>query len=379
MHFLTRHPLLIVFVAAAIALSSGLYSKLQQAPAGGGPGMMGGPPGGIGQTTVTVAVVAREMLSDDVESVGTAQANESLNLTAKVSDTVTAIHFSDGAFVEQGDVLVELTNTAEAARLSEARAAEADARRQYDRLQSLIETNLISQTDLEDVRTRWETSEARLEGVIANMDDRLIRAPFTGILGFRNISEGSLVTPNTIITTLDDISTIKLDFNVAEVYLAQLAPGQTIKANSIVYRGQTFEGIVTSVGSRVDASTRSVQVRAEIENSAGLLRPGMLLTVDLTLNPRDAIVVPEAAVVPSQGRQYVFVVDEESVARRIEVELGRRRPGHVEIVSGVVPGQRVVTQGIAQVRPGSRVRIVNQEGAAPTSAASPANTLQDRS
>lgn len=379
MRFLIRHPLLIVFVAGAIALTYGLYGKLQQSPAASGPGMMGGPPGGMGQTTVTVAVVAREMLADDVESVGTAQANESLNLTAKVSDTVTAIHFSDGGFVEQGDVLVELTNNAEAARLAEARAAEADARRQYDRLQSLIDTNLISQTDLDDVRTRWETAEARLEGVIANMDDRLIRAPFTGILGFRNISEGSLVTPNTVITTLDDISTIKLDFNVAEVYLAQLQPGQSIKANSIVYRGQEFGGIVTSVGSRVDTATRSVQVRAEIENSAGLLRPGMLLTVDLTLNPRDAIVVPEAAVVPSQGRQYVFVVDEESVARRVEVELGRRRPGQVEIVSGVVPGQRVVTQGIAQVRPGSRVRIVNQEGAVPTSAASPASGLQDRS
>jgi len=379
LRFLLRHPLLIVFVAGAIALTYGLYGKLQQSPAASGPGMMGGPPGGMGQTTVTVAVVAREMLADDVESVGTAQANESLNLTAKVSDTVTAIHFSDGGFVEQGDVLVELTNNAEAARLAEARAAEADARRQYDRLQSLIDTNLISQTDLDDVRTRWETAEARLEGVIANMDDRLIRAPFTGILGFRNISEGSLVTPNTVITTLDDISTIKLDFNVAEVYLAQLQPGQSIKANSIVYRGQEFGGIVTSVGSRVDTATRSVQVRAEIENSAGLLRPGMLLTVDLSLNPREAIVVPEAAVVPSQGRQYVFVVDEESVARRVEVELGRRRPGQVEIISGVVPGQRVVTQGIAQVRPGSRVRIVNQEGAVPTSAASPVSSLQDRS
>ena len=379
MRFLIRHPLLIMFIAGAIALSYGLYGKLQQSPAASGPGMMGGPPGGMGQTTVTVAVVGREMLADDVESVGTAQANESLNLTAKVSDTVTAIHFSDGGFVEQGDVLVELTNNAEAARLAEARAAEADARRQYDRLQSLIDTNLISQTDLDDVRTRWETAEARLEGVIANMDDRLIRAPFTGILGFRNISEGSLVTPNTVITTLDDISTIKLDFNIAEVYLAQIQPGQSIKANSIVYRGQEFGGIVTSVGSRVDTATRSVQVRAEIENSAGLLRPGMLLTVDLTLNPRDAIVVPEAAVVPSQGRQYVFVVDEESVARRVEVELGRRRPGQVEIVSGVVPGQRVVTQGIAQVRPGSRVRIVIQEGAVPTSAASPASGLQDRS
>lgn len=379
MHFLTRHPLLIVFIAGALALSYGLYTKLQEAPVGAAPGMMGGPPGGMGQTTVTVAVVSREMLADDVESVGTAQANESLNLTAKVSDTVTAIHFNDGGFVEQGDVLVELTNNAEAARLAEARASEADARRQYDRLKSLIETNLISQTDLDDARTRWETAEARLEGVIANMDDRLIRAPFTGILGFRNISEGSLVTPNTVITTLDDISTIKLDFNIAEVYLAQLQPGQTIKANSIVYRGQEFQGIVTSVGSRVDTSTRSVQVRAEIDNTEGLLRPGMLLTVGLTLNPRDAVVVPEAAVVPSQGRQYVFVVDEESVARRVEVQLGRRRPGQVEIVSGVVPGQRVVTQGIAQVRPGSRVRILNQEGAVPTSAASPANGLKDRS
>lgn len=379
LHFFTRHPLLIVFVAGALALSYGVYSKLQQSPAGARPGMMGGPPGGMGQTTVTVAVVSREMLADDVESVGTAQANESLNLTAKVSDTVTAIHFNDGSFVEQGDVLVELTNTAETARLSEARAAEADARRQYDRLQSLIETNLISQTDLDDARTRWETAEARLEGVIANMDDRLIRAPFTGILGFRNISEGSLVTPNTVITTLDDISTIKLDFNIAEVFLAQLQPGQTIKANSIVYRGQEFQGVVSSVGSRVDTSTRSVQVRAEIDNAEGLLRPGMLLTVGLTLNPRDAVIVPEAAVVPSQGRQYVFVVDEESVARRVEVELGRRRPGQVEIVSGVVPGQRVVTQGIAQVRPGSRVRILNQEGAVPTSAASPANAVKDHS
>lgn len=379
MLFLKRHPLLILFVAGAIALSYGIYEKLQPSPAAARPGMMGGPKGGMGQTTVTVAVVSREMLADEVESVGTAQANESLNLTAKVSDTVTAIHFSDGGFVEQGEVLVELTNNAEAARLAEARAAEADARRQYDRLQLLIETNLISQTDLDDARTRWETADARLEGVIANMDDRLIRAPFTGILGFRNISEGSLVTPNTVITTLDDISTIKLDFNVAEVYLAQLQPGQSIKANSIVYRGQEFGGIVSSVGSRVDTATRSVQVRAEIENSAGLLRPGMLLTVDLSLNPRDAIVVPEAAIVPSQGRQFVFVVDEESIARRIEVEIGRRQPGQAEIISGVVPGQRVVTQGIAQVRPGTRVRIVNQRGAVPTSAASPASGLQDRS
>jgi len=358
---------LVVFIAGAIALSYGVYSKVQQVPGGGAgmPGMAGRGPG-LGETNVTVAVVTRQRLADEVESVGTAQANESLNLTAKVSDTVTAVHFDDGQLVKQGDILVELTNTAETARLAEARASELVTRRQYERLQALSETNLISRTDLEDARNRWETAQARLEGVIANMDDRLIRAPFTGVLGFRNISEGTLVTPNTVITTLDDISTIKLDFNIAEVYLAQLGQGQTIKASSVVYRGEEFEGVVTSVGSRVDPVTRSVRVRAEIDNPDGKLRPGMLLTVDLTMEARDTVVIPEAAVVPSQGRQFVFVVDEESIARRVEVQLGRRRPGLVEIVSGVVPGQRVVTQGLSQVRPDARVRVLNQEGATPT-------------
>jgi membrane fusion protein, multidrug efflux system len=369
LRFILRHPLLIVFVTAAIALSYGVFSRIQQGPAAVGGGGFSGGPGGMGAVSVTVAVVSRQMLADEVESVGTAQANESLNLTAKVSDTVTAVHFADGDFVAQGEVLVELTNTAEAARLSEARTAEAEALRQYERLQSLIATNLISRTDLEEARTRWETSKARLEGVIANMDDRLIRAPFAGVLGFRNISEGTLVTPNTVITTLDDISTIKLDFNVAEVFLAQLQPGQSIKASSIVYRGRDFEGVVRNIGSRVDPVTRSVQVRAEIENPDRALRPGMLLTVGLSLNERETVVVPEQAIVPSQGRQYVFVVDEESIVRRVEVELGRRRPGIAEIVAGVVPGQRVVTQGVAQVRPGQPVRILNSnESSGPSSA-----------
>lgn len=357
MRFILRHPLVIIFIIAAIALSYGVYSRLAEGPAAnGGPGRMGG---GVGPVSVTVAEVTRQMLADEVESVGTAQANESVNLSAKVSDTVTAVHFDDGDLVEQGDILVELTNSAEAARLAEAQSEMDDAGRQYERLESLIATNLISQTDLEVARTRLQTAEARLEGVIANMDDRLIRAPFSGMLGFRNISEGTLVTPSTVITTLDDISTIKLDFNIAEVFFAQLAPGLTVKANSIVYRGRDFEGVVQNIGSRIDQVTRSVQVRAQIDNSDRVLRPGMLMTVGLTLNERDTVVVPEEALVPSQGRQYVFVVDEENIARRVEVELGRRRPGLAEIVSGVVPGQRVVTQGIAQVRPGQPVRIMS--------------------
>jgi membrane fusion protein, multidrug efflux system len=367
LRFLTRHPLLILFVIGVIGLSYAAWNKIQNPVAGPGAGPFagaGGPgrggPGARGGAAVAVEMVRRQIIADQIESVGTTTANESLNLTAKVSDTISRIHFNDGDFVRQGDILVELTNASEATRLTEARAAAADARRQYDRLRSLGAANLIAPTDIDEARTRAETAEARLEGVMVAMDDRLIRAPFSGVLGFRNVSEGSLLTPSTVITTLDDISVIKLDFTIAELYLAAVQAGQPIKARSIVYRDHEFEGEVRVVGSRIDPVTRSVSVRAHIDNPEGMLRPGMLLTVALGLNAYEATVIPEQAVVPSQGRQYVFVVDEESIAQRVEVELGRRRPGLVEVIAGVQPGQRVVTQGLGQMRPGMPVRILNQ-------------------
>src|SRR5690606_19127617 len=146
--------------------------------------------------------------------------------------------------------------------LTEARASAEDARRQYERLQNLAANNLIAATDVDVARTRAETAEARLEGVMVAMDDRLIRAPFSGVLGFRNISEGSLLNPNTVITTLDDISVIKLDFTIAEIYLAELGIGQKVTARSIVYDDLAFEGEVQVIGSRIDPVTRSVAVRA---------------------------------------------------------------------------------------------------------------------
>jgi membrane fusion protein (multidrug efflux system) len=369
LRFLTRHPILLLFIIGIIGISYAAYNKIQSpsaATAGGSP-MRGGPGGQA--TAVAVELVRLQSIADQIESVGTTTANESLNLTAKVSDTVSKIHFSDGAFVNRGDILVELTKDAEATRLAEARASADDARKQFERLQNLADRNLIAPTDVDEARTRAQTADARLEGVMVAMDDRLIRAPFSGVLGFRNISEGSLLSPNTVITTLDDISLIKLDFTIAEIYLADVQIGQSVKALSVVYQDRAFEGTVRVVGSRIDPVTRSVSVRAHIDNPDGTLRPGMLLTVTLALNEYEAIVIPEQAVVPSQGKQYVFTVDEENIARRVEVELGRRRPGMVEVISGVVPGQRVVTQGTVQVRPGQPVRIMNQSSAVPILAA----------
>src|SRR5690606_24966001 len=212
-------------------------------------------------------------------SVGTTVANESINITAKVSETVRRVHFQDGNFVQEGDVLVELTNADEASRLAEAQASADDAKRQFERLQELVRNRLVSKTDLDQAQTAMQTANARLEGVLVAMDDRLVRAPFSGLLGFRTVSEGALLSPTTVISTLDDISVIKLDFTVPEVYLADVRVNEQVRARSVVYPDRDFVATISVIGSRVDPVTRSVQVRALIDNSDGILRPGMLLTV----------------------------------------------------------------------------------------------------
>src|SRR5690606_7171590 len=355
MRFLTRHPLSVFFAVAIVALGAAVFTKVQKqdeavAMARSSP---------AAERLVAVSPVTRQVLTDRVESVGTAYANESVNLTAKVSDTISRIAFKDGELVEEGQVLVELTNASEAARLAEAQANGDEAQRQYERLQTLLANNLVSATDLDAARTRYDTAQARLEGVIVDMRDRLIRAPFTGVLGFRNVSEGSFVTPSTGITTLDDISVIKLDFSIAEVYLAELNVGQKVSARSVVYDNLVFEGDVQAVGSRIDPVTRSVSVRAHIDNSSGMLRPGMLLTVSLALDSEEVTVVPEDALIPSGGRQYAFLLGADNVVSQVEVQIGRRRPGLVEVMTGLEPGQLVVTEGLTQLRPGQTVSVSN--------------------
>ena len=358
MNFLIRHPVMILVIAGVATLSYMVFAKVNEEPSGGSGfrGGFGAPP------TVGLSTVEMRVIADEIESVGTSVANESLDLSAKVSEIVFSVNFEDGDFVEKGKVLVELVNADEASRLAEAQANVDDAARQLERVQNLSERNLVASTELDTARTNVETAKARLEGVLVAMEDRLVRAPFSGYLGFRNISEGTLLTPNSVISTLDDISIIKLDFTIPEMYLANVKAGQTIKAQSVVYGDQVFEGIVSNVGSRINPVTRGVSVRATIDNSELQLRPGMLMTVSLALNSKNALVVPERAIIAAQGIQYAFTVNAENKVTRKEVVLGRRRGGMVEIVSGLQEGEQVVSEGTFRVRPGMTVQ---PEGADP--------------
>ena len=240
MNFAKQHPIIVICLILLLALTgltANTWIQSHQADSGRGRG--------ANATLVETQPAYQTILIDQIEAIGTARANESVLLTAKVTDTVRKVNFEDGQFVSQGDILVELTNGEETAQLAEAQATLDEASRQYSRVSNLIAQKLASETQLDVEKTRMQTAQARLEAILARLDDRLIRAPFSGILGFRNTSPGTLLTSSTPVTSLDDISAIKLDFAIPENYLSTLEPGQEVVAGSAAYPDQFFTGHVT--------------------------------------------------------------------------------------------------------------------------------------
>jgi membrane fusion protein (multidrug efflux system) len=369
-----KNALLLVL---AFALGGGAVWYFTKEPAGGvgtSPTAAGarppGAPGGFGAAgrpqvqppLVTVARVRRDSIFDAVEALGTAQANESVTLTAKVTDTVRRVNFEDGDYVEAGTVLIELTNQEEEAALAEARANLEDVESQLRRLEDLSSRGLTAASELDVARSRAAANRARLNSVVARLSDRLILAPFSGLLGFRQVSPGTMLSPNTAITSIDDISVIKLDFTVPETFLGTMVPGARIVAKSVSFPDREFEGTVRTVGSRVDPVTRAITVRALIQNADRALRPGMLLTVEVVTAERNALVVPESAVFQVQNRAYVYLADGDT-ARQQQIEVGARRFGVVEVLSGLEEGDLVVVEGTIKLREGAKMRYEGVEAA----------------
>jgi len=307
-----------------------------------------------GPTEVVTAVAKTEPLGVEIEAVGTARANEAADVTSKVSNLITAIRFQEGSFVKAGDVLVELDSAEARADLAAAEATLADSERQYTRTRDLAAKNALSASELDQIEATLKGNRARVEGARARLSDTSIRAGFNGRTGFRRVSVGSVVNAGTVITTLDDASLIKLDFTIPDTFMFALRQGLKVTAATAGLRGRTFEGTITRLDSRVDPATRSIFVRAEIPNRDGTLRPGMFMTVSLQGDVLPALLVPEAAIVPEQGRAFVFVV-EGGIAKRREVGLGRRKPGMVEVTSGLKDGERVVVDGTQNLRDGGKI------------------------
>jgi membrane fusion protein, multidrug efflux system len=319
--------------------------------------------------TPPVAVIVEETrsmsLSERVEALGTLKANESVNVTSNVTETISVIHFDDGQRVGEGDILVELTSAEQHALLDEAQVRVDEAERQYRRNKALVAQGAASESLLDERKRDLDTARAMLVAIESRLSDRLIKAPFDGVLGLRNVSRGALVEPGDTITTLDDDSVMKLDFTVPSVFMNVLQPGLRIEARAHAYGDRVFEGVVRGVESRVDPITRSIQVRALIPNPERTLKPGLLMQVELLVDPRDGLVVPESAVLHQGQDHFVQVVVEGAkglTSERRQVRIGTRKPGLVEIREGLAEGDRVIVDGHLKARPGQPLEILPAQG-----------------
>ncbi|KRA76803.1 RND transporter [Lysobacter sp. Root667] len=332
--------------ALVVVLAVAACSKGEERQQGGG---------GDRPVPVTIQAAALRPWNDTVQALGNVKARESVTVTAKVSETVQRVHFDSGDVVAAGAPLITLTGQVQQASLEQAQATAKEAESLYQRQTELAAQQLIARSALDTQRATRDAARARVAQMAADLDNRVIRAPFSGVLGIRQVSPGSLVTPGTPIATLDDTARVYVDFPVPETLLANIAVGQRVSGTSAAYPGRAFEGQVSTVDARVDPATRAITVRGDFANGDRALRPGMLVQITLERPQRQALLIPEIAVVQVGNDSFVYRVKPDSTVERADVKIGTRREGLAEIVEGLKAGDRVVIDGTGKLRAGSKV------------------------
>lgn len=344
------HSKLIWFILIALALFVGYlyWAPSQQSEARRG----------AASVAVSTAKVETKAMIRSVSSLGTGISNNSITLISPTSDFITELNVREGKRVQKGDVIARLHDVEERARVTELEGILEDQKRQLARLKNLATTQATAQSLLDEQQTKVNTTLAQLDIAKAQLAEMTISAPFDGYLGLRQVSEGAYINAGTVITTLDDLNTLRVAFSVAEHYLADIKVGMPLSVTNAAYGEVRFNGKVSAVDTRLDPVTRTVTVHGALPNSDLRLRPGMLLNVKLELDNRMAMQISEKALVPQQQKQFVYKVDADNKVQQVEVTIGQRIPGWVEILSGLEEGDEVVVEGIQKLRSGLTINRV---------------------
>jgi membrane fusion protein, multidrug efflux system len=308
----------------------------------------------------TQAVVQRTFVNR-YQAVGTATANEQVVLTAPVTERITRLGFNDGDYVRAGQMVAILAQGQESAALVSASAQAREAEQQLARIAALRNKGFATKASLDMqiaavAAARGQAGEAR-----ASLADRVVRAPFSGYASLRSISVGAVVNAGSEIATISDTSRIKLDFAVPETLLSSVTVGQAIEARSSAYPDRPLRGTVSAVDPVVDPVTRSATLRAILPNGDGRIKPGMLLSVQIESRARSGIAVPELAVLLEGEQRYVYTIDKAGMAKRVQVETGGREGNLIEIVNGLTPGSKIVTEGVVKLSEGAKVRVAGSD------------------
>lgn len=321
--------------------------------------------GSGGPVVVEVGKVEAMNIDDDAQGVGALRSRQGVMLRPEVSGRISRLGFGDGQRVRKGQLLVQLDDTLQQAQLQQAEAQASIARTNLQRNRELVTANFVSQSVVDQSAAALQVAEAQVALARAQLARMRIEAPFDGVAGIRSVSVGDYVKDGADLVNVEDISSVWLDFRLAERYVSRIRTGQPIEAQLDAMPGKSFKGQVDAVDSLLDANGRSLLVRARLPNGSGELRSGMFARTRVVFASRaNALVVPEEALVPLAGKQYlVKVVDGPGgrMSQRIEARIGMRLPGKVEILEGLAAGDMVVTAGQTRLLRGESLplRVVN--------------------
>ncbi|WP_143747291.1 efflux RND transporter periplasmic adaptor subunit [Marinibacterium profundimaris] len=319
------------------------------------PGSSGRPGGG--DVAVLTQPVETLTFSETVEAVGTTLARQSVVLRPSAAGRVTEVSFEAGDRVSTGDVLLRLDDAEARAALASAEATVSEASAAFERQQQLQERGSAAEATLQSARAALLRAEAERDMAINTLQDRVLRAPFDGLVGLTDIALGQLIDSSDEITTLDDLSVVEVAFNVPERFIARLARGQSVSLTSPAYPDETFEATIGAIDTRVDQSTRSIALRATVPNDDGRLTAGMFMRVSLVLDRRQAPAVPERALSVAGAMSYIHVV-EGGTARRVAVSVGAQQGDMIEVSGELVEGTAVIVSNLHRVDDGMTVELI---------------------
>ncbi len=304
---------------------------------------------------VTAVVVASERLADRVASVGTILPNEEVDIRSEIAGRIVSIRFDEGTRVEKGQLLVEINDSELRAQLARAESRLAIARDEANRQKQLFDQTLTSEREYTNAGNEADVASAEVALIRAQLAKTEVRAPFAGVLGLREVSEGSYVSPSALITTLRDLSTMKIDFTVPERYAGRVAPGDRVEFR-IQGSPRIFTASIFALEGGIDEATRTLRVRARAPNPDGSLVPGAFADVTVPLVERETLTIPAYALIPQLKGHTVFTYRGGRAESRA-VEVGTRTDERVEIIAGLAPGDTVITSAILQLKPGMPVQL----------------------
>lgn len=317
---------------------------------------------GPSAVTVVTEQVQTHQVSQSLSLVGKLQAEQSVVVSPEVAGKVDKIAVKANQEVSQGQLLIQLNDDKAKAALAEAKAYLKDEQRKLKEFTRLAKRNAITQTEIDAQKASVEIAQARLDAANADIRDLHISAPFAGTVGFIDFSVGKMVSVGAELLTLDDLSVMRLDLQIPERYLSQLATGMNVIATTSAWGNKAFEGKVVGIDSRINQETLNLRVRIHFDNPSRLLKPGMLVSANIDFPPLEAPIIPVQALEYSGTKRYVYVVGDDAKAKRTEVILGARVGNQVVIEQGLEIGQKIVVQGIVNMRDGSSVTELGADG-----------------